>query len=508
MKKCVIYARYSHGPNQTEQSIEGQLMDCSNYAKEHDLVIVKTYTDKAKTGTNDNREAFQQMLRDSAKGLFDVVLVWKIDRFGRNREEMALNKVKLRKNDVQLITVKENIPDGPEGVLIESLMEGLAEYYSLNLAQNIRRGLNTNALKAKVNGGHVAFGFRISKDHHFEVVEELRPVIVEIFTLYDSGWSFKDICDHLNAKGIRTSRGNRFNKSTLRPMLSNVKYIGTYKYKDVVIENAFPAIVDKALFDRVQIRLKASLQHRQAYRKKVVYMLSGKIFCNKCGAPYIADAGTSKSGKVYNYYVCEDKKKRKNCKNKTYSKDVLDNIVIKTTLKYVLTADRIEKIADNLIRINEKRNESPYLSKLICDKAESEKKINNILSAIEEGIFTPSTKERLLALEAEVKNLEAAITEENIKKPPLTKEAVLWFLNRLKKLNYSDEQCKDQLVKTLIHSVRIDDDRVIINYNYTNNDGITAFAECSSDSKMVDYSRLEMNTIYFYLHYYSIVVSI
>ena len=297
--------------------------------------------------------------------------------------------------------------------------------------------------------------------------------------------------DNLNAKGIRTSRGNRFNKSTLRPMLSNVKYIGTYKYKDVVIENAFPAIVDKALFDRVQVRLKASLQHRQAYRKKVVYMLSGKIFCNKCGAPYIADAGTSKSGKVYNYYVCEDKKKRKNCKNRTYSKDILDNIVIKTTLKYVLTADRIEKIADNLIRVNEKRNESPYLSKLICDKAESEKKINNILSAIEKGIFTPSTKERLLALETEVKNLEAAITEENIKKPPLTKEAVLWFLNRLKKLNYSDEQCKDQLVKTLIHSVLIDDDRVIINYNYTNNDGITAFAECSSDSKMVETRGLE-----------------
>ena len=123
MKTAVIYARYS-SERQTEQSIEGQLHVCSDYAKRNDLVIVGTYIDRAMTGTNDNREDFQRMLKDSDKRSFDYVLVYKLDRFSRNKYEMAIHRKHLKDNGVKILSAMENIPETPEGILLESLLEG------------------------------------------------------------------------------------------------------------------------------------------------------------------------------------------------------------------------------------------------------------------------------------------------------------------------------------------------------------------------------------------------
>ena len=149
MKKAVIYARYS-SERQTEQSIEGQLTVCHKFAKDNGFVILREYIDRATTGTNDNRLSFQEMIRDSARQEWQYVIVYKGDRFSRNRIESAIHKKTLRDNGVKLISATENIPDSPEGIILESLLEGMAEYYSAELSQKVKRGLNESKKKKQL----------------------------------------------------------------------------------------------------------------------------------------------------------------------------------------------------------------------------------------------------------------------------------------------------------------------------------------------------------------------
>mgnify|MGYP002518385862 CR=1 FL=1 len=127
--KAVIYARYS-SDNQREESIEGQLRECTAYCKKNDITILRTYIDRAMSAKTDHRPDFQRMIKDSAKGLFDVIIVWKLDRFARNRYDSAHYKAQLRKYGVKVLSATENISDGPEGIILESMLEGMAEYYS------------------------------------------------------------------------------------------------------------------------------------------------------------------------------------------------------------------------------------------------------------------------------------------------------------------------------------------------------------------------------------------
>lgn len=149
MKTGVEYLRYS-SDRQTEQSIEGQKRVCDEFAKRNDIVIVDTYIDRAMTGTNDNREAFQQMLKDSDKKAWDFVLVYKLDRFSRNKYEMAIHRKHLKDNGIKILSAMENIPDTPEGILLESLLEGMNQYYSEELSQ--KTNLAYEVLFKKLHG--------------------------------------------------------------------------------------------------------------------------------------------------------------------------------------------------------------------------------------------------------------------------------------------------------------------------------------------------------------------
>ena len=166
MKTAVIYARYS-SDKQTEQSIEGQLNVCNDYAKTNNIIVVGTYVDRAMTGKNDNRADFQKMLRDSNKRAWDTVLVYKLDRFSRNKYEMATHKKTLRDNGIKLVSVMENIPDTPEGIILESLLEGMAEYYSAELAQKVTRGMNECRKNGTYTGGPILFGYKVENKRVF-----------------------------------------------------------------------------------------------------------------------------------------------------------------------------------------------------------------------------------------------------------------------------------------------------------------------------------------------------
>lgn len=251
---AVIYARYS-SDRQTEQSIEGQLRECYAFAKANDIAVIDTYIDRAISGKTDNRPAFQKMIEDSAKRQFQAVIVYRLDRFTRNRYDSAIYKARLKKNGVKVISVKENISDGPEGIILESMLEGYAEYYSAELSEKIQRGQKENALKCKNNGGNTPLGYVVGTDGVLAVDPLTAPLVTEIFTLYDSGESISEITASLNARGVKTARGGAFNKNSLHTILTNKKYIGIYKTKYGEIVGGIPAIIDKELFEMVALRM-------------------------------------------------------------------------------------------------------------------------------------------------------------------------------------------------------------------------------------------------------------
>lgn len=192
--KAVIYARYS-SDSQREESIEGQLRECTAYCQKNEITIVRTYIDRALSAKTDNRPDFQRIIKDSAKGLFDVVLVWKLDRFARNRYDSARYKAQLKKYGVKVLSATENISEGPEGIILESLLEGMAKYYSAELAEKVIRGHTENALKCKYNGGTPTFGYIIDSEHHYQIDPRTAPMVLEMFTRYDNGATMKEIRD-------------------------------------------------------------------------------------------------------------------------------------------------------------------------------------------------------------------------------------------------------------------------------------------------------------------------
>ena len=182
----VIYARYS-SHSQTEQSIEGQLKTCYDYCRANEHTVVGEYIDRAQSGTTDNRVEFQRMISDSNRHFFEAVLVYQLDRFARNRYDSATNKSKLKKNGVRVISARENISDDPSGILVEGVLESMAEYYSAELSQKIRRGMDINAEKCLSNGSNPGLGYYVDTERRFHVDPEAAIIVREIFELYSSG---------------------------------------------------------------------------------------------------------------------------------------------------------------------------------------------------------------------------------------------------------------------------------------------------------------------------------
>ena len=173
---AVIYARYSTD-SQREESIEGQIRECTAYAEKNGFTVVKHYIDRAVSAKTDNRPQFQQMIKDSERGIFDVIIVWKLDRFARNRYDSARYKTQLKRNGVKLVSATEVISAGPEGIILESVLEGYAEYYSADLSEKVVRGMTENALKGIYNGGTIPFGYMIDETRHYQPDPLLAPYV-------------------------------------------------------------------------------------------------------------------------------------------------------------------------------------------------------------------------------------------------------------------------------------------------------------------------------------------
>ena len=484
--KAVIYARYS-SDNQREESIEGQLRECTAYCKKNDITILRTYIDRAMSAKTDHRPDFQQMIKDSAKGLFDVIIVWKLDRFARNRYDSAHYKAQLRKYGVKVLSATENISEGPEGIILESMLEGMAEYYSAELSEKVIRGHTENALKCKYNGGTPTFGFAIDKDKYYQIDPHTAPVVLEMFIRYDKGETMKNIRDWLNGAGVTTVRGKKIDLNFVAAILHNRKYIGEYSYRHIVTPGGIPAIVPQDLFDRVQQRLETNRKAPARHKAEDDYLLTTKLFCGTCGAMMVGESGTSASkGRKYHYYRCVNTKKHKTCsaKHKSIRKLPLENAVVNATMAKVMDDNFVEYIADAVMDLQGK--ESSELPALRKQLEETERGITNMLNAIQMGIINQSTKQRLDELEERKKDIELHIIQEEIKKPLLSREDVIFWICRFRKLDVSKLDERRRLIDSFVNSVTIFDDHILITFNYKEGETRLDFSDVeSSDLKSV-----------------------
>lgn len=454
MKTAVIYARYS-SDNQSEQSIEGQLRVCNEYAKSNDIVILDTYIDRAMTGTNDNRPDFQRMIKNSAKREWDMILVYKFDRFSRNKYETAIHKKTLKDNGVKVVSATEYIPDSPEAIILESMLEGYAEYYSAELSQKVKRGMRETRSKGNFTGGFIIYGYKV-ENHKVVIDTDKAETVKFIYEQYAMGVYVKDIIKALTAKGI-FNHGKPFARNTVYNILKNEKYSGVYRHNDEVFTNIYPQIVPQDIFDTVRSKIDNNYYGKRS--TEVVYLLRHKMVCGYCGSPVSAECGTAKNGEKKRYYKCLGRKNGNGCQKSQARKDVLENYVLENVIQQLQSnmdyiVNTLLEMQDNYIKANS------ALTRLVKEQRQTENAIQNIMSAIECGGTSNTAMKRLRELETLSEELEKQIRIEKAQSAfKLSRQEIADFYK------HGLEQEPQMLINLLIKQIQLFDDKMIIVYN-------------------------------------------
>lgn len=407
MIKGVAYARFS-SENQRDESIDAQLRAIHKYAEDNDIQIIRDYTDRAKTGTNADRESFQAMLNDSQYGDFSLVIVHKLDRFARNRYDSAVSKAKLKSNGVRVVSVLEHFDDSPESIITEGLLEAMSEYYSANLSREVMKGMKENALSCKHTGGKPPLGYRVGEDMRLEIDENEAPHVRYIFDSILNGMTYSEIISGLNQRGAKTKKGSSFGKNSLYAILTNEKYTGVYIYNRAAskgangkrnshkfksaeniirIEGGVPQIISREKFDAVQkiLKKRRSLEHTKSSAKET-YLLSGKVFCGVCGNAFCGNRQKNSHGYKYVTYRCNTRSRKgtKACGNKEINRDKLEKYVLNLLADVLFDKSRIPAVIEEYNRsaadnLDSGKSERKAIQKLI---SRTEKEIENLVSVI------------------------------------------------------------------------------------------------------------------------------
>lgn len=466
-KACVIYARFSSS-GQREESIEGQERECRSFAMRNGWRVVSVYADRAISGTTDKRPQFQKMIADSAKGQFQIVVCWKHDRFARNRYDAALYKARLKHNGVSVEYAAETVPAGPEGIILDSVMEGYAEYYSANLAQNVLRGIYDNALQRRVLS-RPPFGLQIGEDHKYALDEFRAPIVKRVFEEFASGVSSVQIVSELSAEGIRMQNGNPLTKNFVPKIIKNEKYKGLYRYADIEDETAIPAIVSSDLWDKANAMLE---KHRRAPASKRTdegYILTGKLYCGHCEEAMVAGSGTGKSGRLFQYYACNGRRYKKNgCRKKYTDKDWIETAVVNALFDIVMSDAVVEMFADRFEIWQQKRAESNGRAAAEAECRELDRKIANVTKAIADGSASKSLVLMLDDLERQREDMANAISRMMLDEPVLDRDDVKWFLLRFREGDIDDPRFRAKLVEVFLQRAYLfDDGRLLLQLNYS-----------------------------------------
>lgn len=378
------------------------------------------------------------------------------------------------------------------------MLEGIAEYYSAELSEKINRGLTENALKGKLNGGSIPLGYTLTKEKNLVIDEETAPIVVEVFTRYADGETMTAIAKDMTLRGVKSKYGNRITLNIIHHMLKNRRYLGEYRFRDIVHPNAFPAIISEEIFERVQKKMIKNKKAPARHKAEDDYILSTKLKCGKCGAFMVGECGTSKTGMVHHYYKCATAKKRKSCDKKAVKKEWIEDLVVDYTMKVVMNDELIETIADSILDLLSQENtKKPQLQAKL---KEIEGYIENLLNAIQQGLFNASAKQRLDELEETKAEVETAIYSEQLQKPEITKDHILCYIERYRKINVNDLESRKRLIDTFVNSIYLYDDKIVFSFNYK--DGTKTITlkeleeELSSDLEEASPPELENSCFY------------
>ena len=482
---AVIYARYSSS-KQHEQSIEGQLRICRAFAKQRGIRITHEYIDRAASGTNDNRPEFKKMLTDSYNQSFQYVIVYQYDRFARNRRDSLNNKFILQKNGIKLISATEpEITDDPTDIFIEGILETVAEYYSKDLAKKTKRGMSESINKRQSIGGKQPLGYKVGADKKIIIDEPAANVVKKIFKLYNLKYPLKDIVKEIKLLGYT------INPSKITRIVTSKNYIGEYINpfdSNEVILDMYPAIISKATFNRAQ-EIANSKKHNKTYKKTKDnddYILSGKLFCGYCGRRLVGVCGSSKSGRIYKYYVC----KNKECRKMSERKDFIEGYVAEQLYDYLLNDSRLNYIVDCILKeLKSKRNRNK-LERLELERLSIENDLDKIAmcytqagSIIKERLESKSIqlKDQLNFIEQQIKK-ETLLSNENI----MNRGFIHAYVKKFLKLCDNTKEYAVKLMHQFLNSVYLFNDKIIIYLNFAENAKIISYIEMLNDLELME----------------------
>lgn len=461
----VIYARYS-SHNQREESIEQQVEECMLFAKANNIKIINVYADKAISGKTDRRVQFQRMMRDAEKLQFQVVVAYKSNRIARNMLNALQYEAKLDLFGIRTLYAKEEFGDTAAGRFALRTMMNVNQFYSENMAEDIRRGMMDNAAQCKVNGA-LPLGYRRGDDGRYEVVEPEAAIVREIYDKALRDVPLADIANDLNARGIKTKRGGPWNKGSFHRLLTNPNYIGVYQHSGVVVEDGVPPIIERSVFIAMQDKMARKKQAKGTYRENGDYLLTGKLKCGYCKSNMVGVSGNGKMGKAYYYYTCNKRRLERACHKETVRRDWIEQLVAEMTIDIVMQDDVIEWIAENAVKFLTEAKQTSDIALMQTELEDNRKAAKNIIAAIEQGIITATTKDRLLELEANIADLERAITIAEDMTKPIDKERIVYSLNQLRDGDVTSKEYQRKLINTFVKAVYLFDDRIRIDYYYT-----------------------------------------
>ena len=431
--KAVQYARFS-SENQRDESIDAQLRANGEYAERNNIQIVKTFVDRARSATSDKRPEFQEMIKyceEDTTGV-SMVIVHKLDRFSRDKYDSVKYKQRLKMKGISVVSVTEKLDNSPESVI-----EGMAQYYSANLAREVAKGQRENALKGLHNGGDAPLGYDVAFDKTYLVNEEEAQAVKIIFDMYVNGYSYSNIIDKINDLGYRTKRGNKFGKNSLHGILSNEKYTGVYvfnktqrkgingkrnghkqKSEDEIIkvEGGIPQIIDKEVFLQAQEMMQKRKKAPGSHKATTLYLLTGIIRCGECGHAMQGNKRKDKYNNDYISYRCGCRKQKRDCTNREIKRDYLEEFILIELEKHILNDEAIPALSKELNeRLKIKSNDNHEMLNNLRNKLEKvNKEIENILNAIMSGIVNNMLKDKLDELEQVKLNLGLKINELSI----------------------------------------------------------------------------------------------
>ena len=475
-KTAICYYRYSSDA-QREESIDQQKQAAHDYADAHGYHIIQEYADDAISGTRDDREQYNLMLYEVETLRPAYLILWGTDRLSRDKYDSVIAKKRLRDCGVKIVYITEAIPDDDESteVLLESIYEGMAAAFIAKHRKNVMRGLIYNAKRALYNGVKV-FGYKGKANAKYEINPEEAPIVKEIFQEYIDGAPIKQICDDLNGKGLRTSSGKAFTHNFIHRVLSNEAYIGVYQWGDIRIEDGMPQIIDDEIFDRAAKRIEANKHGGKGAVKKLKpeesiedYWLTGHIFCGLCGESMQGVSGTSKSGAKHYYYSCKGHRQHK-CTMHNKQKALVESIVLAVLRDVVMNPTYRVLIAAKCYDYYKAKysDNGVYEANIKAQLKDTETKISNVMKAIEAGILTPTTGERLKVLEATQSRLkDALIAEQNRQKFEIKPETILNYLESFDG-DLNNITNRKRIMDDFIDKVIVTEDTVAITFNYTN----------------------------------------